>query len=70
LSGPSAKNYIDPRLFEEEGIALEYKSYCYPEYPQIYLFEHGVSVLDLLFNCGPESRKYYKSVESNEVILK
>lgn len=69
LSGPSAKNYINPVLFEEKGIDLEYKSYCYPEYPQRYQpFEHGVSVLDLLFNNGPESRKYLKSMKKNEVV--
>jgi len=38
---------------------LVYKQYSYPEYPQLYPpFEHGVSVLDLLFNAGPDARSY------------
>ena len=59
LSGPAARDYIDPALFEQAGIELVYKQYSYPEYPQLYPpFEHGVSVLDLLFNAGPDARSY------------
>ena len=54
VSGPAAKNYIDPTAFEAAGIALVYKDYAgYPEYPQAHPpFEHGVSIIDLLFNVG------------------
>ena len=57
LSGPSARDYIDDARFEEAGIALAYKDYSgYPKYPQLYPpFEHAVSVLDVLFNVGPEA---------------
>ena len=57
LSGPSARDYIDLERFAQAGIALEWKSYVgYPEYPQRFPpFEHGVSILDLLFNTGPEA---------------
>lgn len=57
VSGPSAQAYIDDDAFRNAGIELVYKDYSgYPEYPQLYPpFEHGVSVLDLLFNCGPSS---------------
>lgn len=60
LSGPAAKDYIDPERFAQAGIALEWKSYAgYPEYPQRYPpFEHGVSILDLLFNTGPDAPWY------------
>jgi hypothetical protein len=60
LSGPSARDYIDDMRFEEAGIALEYKDYSgYPDYPQPYPpFEHAVSVLDLLFNVGPDAPHY------------
>jgi hypothetical protein len=62
LSGPAAKNYIDEKLFKEANIELEWMDYSnYPEYPQLYPpFEHGVSILDLIFNCGSEARKYMK----------
>jgi hypothetical protein len=63
LSGPSARAYIDPMLFERAGIALEYMSYDgYPEYPQLYgVFQHGVTVLDLIFNTGENARRYMTS---------
>jgi hypothetical protein len=33
----------------------------YPEYAQLHPpFVHGVSILDLLFNCGPDARRYMK----------
>ena len=62
VSGPSAKNYLDEAAFHERSIAVTYFDYNgYPEYPQLWSgFEHGVSVLDLLFNCGPASPKYLK----------
>jgi hypothetical protein len=60
LSGPSARAYIVEDEFLEAGIELEYKDYSgYPEYPQLFSpFEHKVSILDLLFNCGPEAFYY------------
>ena len=63
LSGPAAKDYIVDSLFEEAGITLKYMDYSgYPEYPQQFgAFEHGVTILDLLFNVGPDARKYMKS---------
>lgn len=62
LSGPAAKDYIDEKLFKEANIKLSWMDYSnYPEYPQLYPpFEHGVSILDLIFSCGPEARKYMK----------
>lgn len=60
LSGPSARGYIEPDRFMAQGVMLEYKDYRgYPEYPQLYPpFEHAVSILDLLFNTGPDASKY------------
>lgn len=62
ISGPSAKNYIDPVQFEKAGILLSYIDYSnYPEYPQLYPpFEHGVSIVDLIFQTGPDAAKYMK----------
>jgi len=62
LSGPSARGYIEPALFERAGVALEYADYeGYPEYPQQHgAFEHGVTALYLIFNTGPAARSYMK----------
>jgi len=63
LSGPAAKAYMREQLFTDAGIKVTYMDYSdYPEYGQLYPpFEHGVSVLDLIFNMGPEARLYLKS---------
>ncbi len=60
LSGPAAKSYLDEEVFSTKGIRVEWFSYAgYPLYPQLWgEFEHSVSVLDLLFNCGPEAANY------------
>lgn len=60
LSGPAAKDYIEPQRFEQLGIGLEWKDYSgYPDYTQRFPpFEHGVSILDLLFNTGPDAPWY------------
>ena len=57
VSGPAAKDYLDPARFEAEGIGLVWKNYAgYPEYPQFHPpFEHAVSIVDLLFHTGPEA---------------
>lgn len=63
LSGPAAQDYIEDELFEKAGIGLAWMDYSgYPVYTQMSEpFEHGVSVLDLIFNEGPEAGKYMKS---------
>jgi hypothetical protein len=60
ISGPAAKDYINPSLFSTADIELVWKDYAgYPEYLQRHLpFEHGVSILDLLFNVGPDASWY------------
>jgi len=62
ISGPSAKNYIDDDVFKHYEIKLQWFDYAgYREYPQLWgEFTHGVTILDLLFNCGSESRSYMK----------
>jgi hypothetical protein len=62
VSGPAAQSYIDESVFDQSNIDLTWFEYgSYPEYPQLYgLFQHHVSILDLLFNCGPNSRLFMK----------
>lgn len=63
LSGPVAKDYIQEELFEEAGIQLVWMDYSgYPEYEQSFgYFEHGVSVLDLIFHKGQRAQEFMKS---------
>lgn len=60
ISGPAAKEYINVQRFSEIGVDLIWKDYSgYPKYPQRYPpFDHGASILDLLFNVGPEAPDY------------
>lgn len=66
ISGPSARNYLDEALFVERGINLTWFDYFgYPEYPQLWgEFTHGVTILDLLFNCGKDAHRYMRHVRS------
>jgi len=58
LSGQGAKAYNDPEKFAQFGINLGYDQFKCPEYPQLWGdFIPNLSVIDLLFNCGPESRE-------------
>lgn len=59
LSGPSAREYIEPEKFAAAGIPFEYIEYDYPEYPQLYPpYDPHVSILDLLFMTGPKALDY------------
>ncbi len=59
ISGPSAQSYMEVDKFDAAGITVEYMRYDYPEYPQLHgAFEPQVSVLDLLFNTGPDVGRY------------
>jgi len=62
-SGPAAKAYMNEELFEKENIKIHYFDYSgYPEYTQLHGdFTHAVSILDLIFNEGPDSKKFMKS---------
>jgi len=66
ISGPAARDYIQPQVFEEMGIGLAWFDYAgFPEYPQLWgEFTHGVTVLDLLFNCGREAPHYMRHVRA------
>lgn len=63
FSGPAAKGYLDESLFITNDIKVEWFDYSgYKEYEQRYpLFEHGVSIVDLIFNTGPQIKNYMKS---------
>ena len=62
LSGPLGRSYLNLSAFEEAGIEIAYHDYKHPVYPQHHSigllrgeFVPNLSVIDLLFNCGPDS---------------
>lgn len=63
LSGPAAKDYFDEELAKKENIQVEWMNYSgYQEYNQLFPpFEHGVTILDLIFNEGFNATKFMKS---------
>jgi len=59
LSGFGGTNYQEESLFSKEGIRLQYTDFQHPVYPQLWGdFMPNLSIIDLLFNCGPDSRKF------------
>jgi hypothetical protein len=59
LSGPSARDYIEPAKFDAAGIALEWMTYDYPQYSQPHPpFDPRVSIIDLLVSVGREAPRY------------
>jgi hypothetical protein len=61
-TGPSARSYIENEKFTLGGINLHYFDFNgFPEYPQLYGdFIHSVSILDLIFSCGIDSKEFIK----------
>jgi hypothetical protein len=60
--GLAGRNYIDVSPFEEAGISVAFQDYKHPTYPQLYGdFISHLSVIDFLFNCGPDSLDILKN---------
>ena len=54
IFGAKGRDYADVAEFEREGIKVRFQDYKHPVYPQLRgEFIAGLSVIDLLFNCGP-----------------
>jgi hypothetical protein len=64
ISGPAARDYVAEKVFTDMGLKLTWFDYIgYPAYPQLWgEFSHGVTILDLLFNCGKESPRFMRYV--------
>lgn len=59
ISGPSARDYLEEDKLKAAGISLEYMSYNYPTYEQLYPpYDPQVSILDLLAMKGPQAGRY------------
>ncbi len=58
FSGPGGKEYMEMEKFKEENINVTFQDFVHPTYPQLFEekgFIPYLSVVDILFNCGPES---------------
>ena len=57
-----SRGYLDVEAFARAGVRIEYHDFRHPEYPQWQAvpgavpFLRGLSAIDMLFNCGPQSR--------------
>ena len=59
LSGMHGKDYLDVDEFQRQGVKLIFQEFQCPVYPQCWPgpFIPNLSMVDLLFNCGPDSLK-------------
>jgi len=54
--GALGQDYADQESFLEKDVTPHFQSYTHPIYPQLYgEFEPYMSIIDLLFNVGPDS---------------
>jgi len=66
LAGRDGARYMDLDKFKAGGIRVLTQDFQHPRYPQLFgEFVSNLSVIDLLFNCGPRSME--KIIESNPV---
>lgn len=58
LSGEIGKNYLDEKIFRNEGIKVIYEKFKHPIYHQFHgEFIPNMSIVDLLFNEGENARE-------------
>lgn len=59
LSGKGAQKYMNLESFKHAGIKVEFQNFIMPEYKQMYskYFCSGLSMLDVLLNCGIKGTK-------------
>ena len=57
VSAPGSREYLEESdSFDKRNIAINYFEYEHPKYPQLFgEFTPYMSIIDLLFNVGPES---------------
>lgn len=58
LSGVHGQDYLEQEKFGHVGVNLVFQKFDHPQYPQCQPgeFVPNLSIIDLIFNCGPESR--------------
>jgi WbqC-like protein family len=67
-SGRTGSTYLDREKFRRAGIEIKVQSFVHPLYEQLFMaglgFIPNLSVLDLLFNCGPDSGNVIRAQNS------
>lgn len=65
LCGGGADGYLEDSKFEEAGVELIYQEYQHPVYEQFNMkeFVKGMSIIDVLMNCGPSRTAELLSVQ-------
>jgi hypothetical protein len=65
--GSSGRNYIDERVMQQQDIQVIYQDFAHPTYPQLNgEFISHLSIIDLLFNAGPDSYDILTSTSGQE----
>lgn len=66
LAGSGAsKGYLDVAAFERAGIRVIWQEFEHPryrQYPASDVFIGKLSILDMIFNCGPQSAEYFRTI--------
>ena len=57
LSNEGARDYVDEVAMMREGIKHRWLTFTHPTYDQGKEFIPNLSIIDLLFNCGPDSAR-------------
>lgn len=64
ISGPAAKAYIEPDLFERADVALSYITYpTYPQYDHVSSYAAQLSIVDALMHCGPRTALHFRPIK-------
>lgn len=68
MCGGGASNYQEDEKFDKAGIRLIYQNFAHPVYPQLNTTEFvpGMSVIDVIMNCGIEGTK--KIIHSKKTV--
>jgi hypothetical protein len=65
LAGQGAADYMDLSRFEKNGLKVIVQDFKHPVYPQLFKeFQSHLSIVDLLFNCGPASLEIIREANS------
>jgi WbqC-like protein family len=67
ISGAGGFKYQDLEEFDRAGIQVLARRSAAPSYPQLWGdFVPGLSIVDLLFNCGPASAAYVRDMMADQ----
>jgi hypothetical protein len=71
IFGAQGEDYADVESFCNAGVKPIFQDYQHPEYSQNNGdFSSHLGIIDLLFNCGPDSLEILMSGNTNKVMLK